>query len=177
MKTLKSITSALAIVGLAATGVLAGEDAAQLPGSAGFTKYGEVEGWTVYVDTERGSCLIERIDEAENIVQMGLTKDKKFGYLGVFSKGDTGVRKGSQEDIYLDIDGVLFKSQATGLKGNITEGYSGGYILANNPVFIDAIRTKYVMNVFPRQVAAFSVDLKGTYKAMDMARKCNQEQG
>lgn len=177
MTPFKTTAAALAIAGLTVTGAMAGEDGAVLPGNDGFTKYGAVDGWTVYVDNERGSCLIERIDAAENIVQMGLTRDRKFGYLGVFSKGDTGVRKGSQDDIYLDIDGVLFKSQVTSMKGNITDGYSGGYILANNPVFIDAIKTKYVMNVFPRQKAAFSVDLKGTYKAMDMARQCNQEQG
>lgn len=38
---------------------------------------------------------------------------------------------------------------------NITQIYCAGCIPANNPVFIDAIKTKYVMNVFPRQKAAF----------------------
>jgi len=161
---------------VAATMAFSGQDAVP-PGDDGFTKYGEVEGWTVYIDVERGSCLIERVDEAENIVQMGLTKDKNFGYLGVFTKADIGIKKGKKEKIYLDIDGTLFVSESTGMKGNISKGYSGGYVLANNPVFIDAIANKYTMIVFPRKQGAFTVDLAGTKKAMAEARKCNAEQG
>jgi len=171
----KAIAGGISIAAISATLAFAADPIA--PGDDGFTNYGEAEGWNVFVDNERGSCLIERIDGADNIVQMGLTKDHSFGYLGVFSKGDTGIKKGKKSEIFLDIDGVLFSSMSTGLKGNITEGYSGGYILANNPVFIDAVKTKYVMTVFPKQAAAFTVDLHGTYKAMDLARKCNAEQG
>lgn len=145
------------------------------PGNDGFNKFGEVGDWTVYVDNERKSCLIERVGDG-NVVQMGLTKDHSFGYLGVFSQGDTGVKAGSKEEIFIDIDGVIFSSEATGMKGNITKGYSGGYILANNPVFIDAIANKYKMTVFPENEGMFTVDLTGTKKAMEMARTCNTEQ-
>lgn len=146
------------------------------PGNDGFSRYGNVGDWTVYVDNERKSCLIERATDG-NVVQMGLTKDHDFGYLGVFSKGETGVKAGSKEEIFLDLDGVVFSSEATGMKGNITEGYSGGYILANNPVFVDAIANSYKMTVFPRKDGMFTVDLTGTKKAMEMARSCNLEQG
>jgi hypothetical protein len=150
--------------------------APQTRATRGFANYGAVEGWNVFVDNDKKPCLIERVDDAGNVVQMGLTADSKFGYLGVFSKGNTGVKKGAKEEIFLDIDGELFSSASTGMKGNITEGYSGGYILANNQVFIDAVKTKYIMTVFPKEDAMFTVDLHGTYKAMDMARKCNREQ-
>ena len=175
MFNVKTMISGLAVSLVSATLAMAADPVP--PGDDGFTKYGEAEGWNVFVDNEKKSCLIERVDEAGNVVQMGLTKDHNFGYVGVFSKGDTGVKRGEESEIFLDIDGVLFSSTATGMKGNITEGYSGGYILANNPVFIDAVAKKYVMTVFPGEQAAFTVDLKGTYKAMDMARKCNSEQG
>lgn len=174
MFNLRSILGGAAIAAVSATFAMA-ETAG--PGTAGFTKYDVVEGWNVFVDNEKKSCLIERTDAAGNVVQMGLTKDQQFGYVGVFSKGDTGIKKGKKSEIFLDIDGVLFSSEATGMKGNVTKGYSGGYILANNPVFIDALATKYVMTVFPKQDAVFTVDLHGTYKAMEMARKCNGEQG
>lgn len=173
----KTIAGGISIAAITATLAMAADSDAVLPGSGGFTKYGEVEGWTVYVDIERKSCLIEAVDAAENVVQMGLTRDHSFGYLGVFSKGDTGVKKGKKSDIFIDIDGELFKSESTGIKGNITKGYSGGYILANNPAFIDAVAKKYTMTVFPDRDGAFVVDLTGTLKAMEMARKCNAEQG
>jgi len=143
-----------------------------------FTKYGAVEGWNVFVDNEKGTCLIERVDGSGNIVQMGLTKaDHSIGYLGVFTKADLGIKKGKKEDIFVDIDGTLYSSTSTGLKGNITEGYQGGYIRANNPQFISDLAKKYTMTVFPETEGMFVVDLKGTYKAMEMGRKCNAEQG
>ena len=177
MLNFKTITGGISIAMISATMAMAADEAAVLPGSGGFTKYGEVEGWTVYVDVERKSCLIEAVDVAENVVQMGLTSDHNFGYLGVFSKGDTGVKKGKKSDIFIAIDGELFSSESTGIKGTVTKGYSGGYILANNPAFIDAVANKYEMIVFPNQKGAFVVDLTGTKKAMEMARKCNGEQG
>ncbi|WP_419739702.1 hypothetical protein [Ruegeria sp.] len=35
---------------------------------------------------------------------------------------------------------------------------------------------KQVMIVFPEKEFAFTVDLTGTYKAMEMARECNEKQ-
>ena len=147
------------------------------PGNDGFTKYGEVEGWNVFVDNEKKSCLIERVDEVGNVVQMGLTKDHDFGYLGVFTKADIGIKKGKKQKIYIDLGGNLYWSHATDMKGNITDGYQGGYILANNPEFINDLANKYTMIVFPKKDAAFVVDLTGTLKAMTEAKKCNAEQG
>ena len=168
MSNFKAIAGAFAFAAIAATGAAAET----------FTKYGAVEGWNVFVDNEKGTCLIERIDGAGNVVQMGLTKtDHSLGYLGVFTKADLGIKKGKKSDIFVDIDGTLYSSTSTGMKGNITEGYQGGYILANNPQFINDLAKKYTMTVFPDTTGTFVVDLKGTYKAMEMGRKCNAEQG
>jgi hypothetical protein len=164
---MKIIAGAALIAAVAATGAAA----------QAFVKYGDVEGWNVFVDNENRSCLIERVDDNGNVVQMGLTKDHSIGYVGVFTKADIGIKKGAQEEIYIDIDGALYSSTSTGMKGNITKGYSGGYIRSNNPQFIDDLARKYVMTVFPKTANAFRVYLKGTYKAMEMARKCNAEQG
>jgi len=164
----KAIAVGLLIAAVSASGAVAET----------FTKYGAVEGWNVFVDNEKGTCLIERIDESSNVVQMGLTKkDHGLGYLGVFTKADLGIKKGDKAEIFVDIDGTLYSSTSTSMKGNITEGYSGGYILANNPQFTSDLAKKYTMTVFPETMGAFTVDLKGTYKAMEMGRKCNAEQG
>lgn len=164
------------IAAVSATTAMANDHAVP-PGSDGFTKYGAVEGWNVFIDNERKTCLIERVDEADNVVQMGVTKNRKFGYVGVFTKADLGLKKGKKSKIYLDLDGNLYWSNATDMKGNITEGYQGAYILANNPDFISDVEKKYVMTVFPKTEAVFTVDLKGTYKAIEAARKCTNEQG
>lgn len=174
MKTFKSLAAAAVVLTISGTWAFA--DNAVLPGDGTFIKYGDVEGWTVYIDVERKSCLIERMDEQANVVQMGLTSDHKLGYLGVFSK-TADLSSGRKEKIIVDLDGAKYSSKATKMKKNITEGYTGGYILADNPQFIEDLAKKYTMTVFPKKEQSFVVDLAGTYKAMELARTCNSEQG
>ncbi len=141
-----------------------------------FTKYGEVEGWKVYVDQEKKSCLIEAIDAAENVVQMGLTKDRGVAYIGVFVKGETKVRKGEKEAVAVALGDNIYVGEATGMRGNITKGYSGGYVLTDNPQMVEDVAQQYEMIVFPQKEYAFVVDLTGTKKAIEMARACNAAQ-
>ncbi|MDK3074009.1 hypothetical protein QO034_12885 [Sedimentitalea sp. JM2-8] len=148
--------------------------AATWAGADTFEKYGETEGWKVFVDNEKMSCLIEKIDAAENVVQMGLTTDRSVAYVGVFTKGKTDLKAGDTEGVVIDIDGTLYVGEATEMRGNITKGYSGGYVLSDDPQFVEDIARKYVMTVFPEKEFAFAVNLEGTFKAIEMARKCNE---
>ncbi|WP_254429714.1 hypothetical protein [Ruegeria atlantica] len=141
-----------------------------------FLRYGEVEGWKVFVDEDKKSCLIEAVDDAENVVQMGLTEDRGVGYVGVFTKAKTDIKRGEKEAVAILLGDNIYVGEATGMKGNITKGYSGGYVLSDDPQFADDLAKQKVMVVFPEKEFAFTVDLTGTYKAMEMARKCNEEQ-
>ncbi|CUH48273.1 MULTISPECIES: hypothetical protein [Ruegeria] len=141
-----------------------------------FLRYGEVEGWKVFIDEDKKSCLIEAVDDAENVVQMGLTEDRGVGYVGVFTKAKTDIKRGEKEAVAVLLGDNIYVGEATGMKGNITKGYSGGYVLSDDPQFADDLAKQKVMVVFPEKEFAFTVDLTGTYKAMEMARKCNEEQ-
>ncbi len=141
-----------------------------------FERYGEVEGWKVFIDNEKKSCLIEAVDDSENVVQMGLTEDRSIGYVGVFTKAKTNIKRGEKEAVAILIGDNIYVGEATGMKGNITKGYSGGYVLSDDPQFADDLAKQKVMVVFPEKEFAFTVDLTGTYKAMEMARECNQKQ-
>jgi hypothetical protein len=141
-----------------------------------FLKYGEVEGWKVFIDQEKKSCLIEAVDEAENVVQMGLTKDRGYGYLGVFTKGETTIKAGETEAVAILIGENLYLGEAMGMRGNITKGYSGGYVVSDDPQFAEDLAQQYTMTVFPEKEYAFVVDLTGTKKAIEMARECNDKQ-
>ena len=141
-----------------------------------FLLYGEVDGWKVYVDQEKKSCLIEAVDGAENVVQMGLTKDRGVAYVGVFTKAETDIKKGDTEAVGIMLGDKLFVGEATGMRGNITKGYSGGYVLTDDPDFVDAVANEKVMAVFPKKSFGFNVDLTGTKKAIEMARECNAKQ-
>ncbi|MTH98594.1 hypothetical protein [Roseibium sp. RKSG952] len=168
LKTVTIVTAYFATTTFASSDVIPSENDT-------FTNWGEESGWTIFVDETRGSCLIERMDENQNVVQMGLTKDHEMGYLGVFTKNDIGL-KGKKEEIILSLDGNLYSAEAHKKTKHLAEGYTGGYILANNPQFVDDVMKKYDMTVFPEKEFAFTVNLDGTLKAIEAARKCNQEQ-
>lgn len=145
------------------------------PGDDGFTVYGEHQGWTILVDVERGSCLIQSTDKDGNVVQMGLTKNQKHAYIGVFTKAE--VDPPTRQKVEILVDGILFEGKAHGLKAHKLEGgYSGGYILVNNENMITAVQEGREMVVFPKKSFNFIIDLTGTKGAIDEARKCNLAQ-
>jgi hypothetical protein len=135
-------------------------------------RYGDdIEGWTVYANQTRGDCLIVHSDGPSS-VQMGVTANEDVGYLGVFTKVDIGLQNGNTSDIFVSIDGQLYKGVATSTSGELKGGYSGGYILTDDPKFKRAVAKRYKMTVFPETKGTFVVDLKGTYKAMAVGKKC-----
>jgi hypothetical protein len=134
-------------------------------------KYGEVENWTVYANQTRGDCLIVR-EYGPGSVQMGVTANREVGYLGVFTKVDIGLQNGTKSEVFVSIGKHVYGGVATSTHGELKGGYSGGYILTDSPDFKRDVAKKYEMIVFPETKGAFVVDLKGTYKAMAMGRKC-----
>ncbi|MFA3915871.1 hypothetical protein [Ruegeria hyattellae] len=140
-----------------------------------FEAYGTTEGWNVYVDTSKNSCFVEAVDESENVVQMGLTTDRGVGYVGAFTKAETDIKKDETKAVAILIGDDIYTGDATGMRGNITKGYSGGYVLSDDPKFFEDIAKQYTMTVFPEKKYAFVVNLKGTYKALEMAKECNQK--
>ncbi|MEO0765015.1 MAG: hypothetical protein AAFY75_03270 [Pseudomonadota bacterium] len=163
---MKPISLALAASVLAASGASADT----------FLKYGEVEGWKVFIDAEKKSCLIEAVDVAENVVQMGLTEDRSVGYVGIFTKAETNIKANEKTELAILIGENIYVGEATGMRGNITKGYSGGYVLSDSPQFAEDLAQQYEMIVFPEQDFSFIVDLSGTKKAMEMAGECNEKQ-
>ncbi|TBD26829.1 hypothetical protein [Rhizobium ruizarguesonis] len=149
------------------------QDQSPLPKASDvLVRYGDdVEGWTVYANRTRGDCLIVRSD-GPNSVQMGVTANQEVGYLGVFTKADIGLQNRNQSQIFVSIAGHLYSGVATSTSGELKGGYSGGYILTDDPNFKRDVAKQYEMIVFPETKGTFVVDLKGTYKAMAMGRKC-----
>ena len=95
-------------LGMIASGALVLAFAANGAVAETFMKYGEVEGWKVFADTEKGSCLIEKIDEVGNVVQMGLTEDRGVGYVGVFTLAETGIKKDDKAAVAIAIGENLY---------------------------------------------------------------------
>lgn len=172
--TFKTLFAATAIMTLPAAAALASDDFLPSVDDV-FTKWGEAEGWTVYVDVSRGSCLIERVDENANVVQMGLNKAQDFAYLGVFTKADINLR-GDKEKVTIALDDKIYEGNARKKSKHLADDYKGGYILIDNPDFVTDVQKRYNMVVFPKREGAFSVSLEGTLKAIEAARECQSQQ-
>ncbi|MBA8840936.1 hypothetical protein [Ochrobactrum sp. RH2CCR150] len=174
MRNFSTLIAATALAFSWATAICAQEN--PLPkASDTLVKYGEdVKGWTIYANKTRGDCLIVSTF-GPGAVQMGVAADKSVGYLGVFTKLDIGVQNGNKR-IFVALDNHLYEGVVTTTAGQLKGGYSGGYILTDDPTFKRDVAKKYTMTVFPETQGAFVVDLEGTFKAMAAGRKCLSEQ-
>src|SRR6056297_1476926 len=76
-----------AVITLAAAPVLAADKNVLPRSSDEIAKYRNVGEWTVHENRTRGTCFISRADDSGNLVQMGLTKNTEYGYIGIFKKG------------------------------------------------------------------------------------------
>lgn len=166
--------AAIAATTVSVTAVLADTDS-PIPSSAdAFAVYKEMELWTIYADGDTKTCLAERVDDAGNVFQMGLTKDHQYGYVGVFTLADVKI-KDSQE-IEVIVDGKVFVGKSYGIKSSKLRGdYAGGYALTDSPEFVDAVANGQVLVAFPEKEGLFVVDLTGTKAAIEATRACNKE--
>jgi hypothetical protein len=141
-----------------------------------FEVYGKVEGWTIYINHTKKTCLIESRDEFDNAVQMGVSSDRKVAYIGVFTKAKLDPANGDESPIAILLGDKIYVGKVTDMSGKLTQDYSGGYVQTDDPEIVDAIAKQYTMTVFPKKVYAFTVNLKGTFKAIESARECLAKQ-
>ncbi len=169
----RPLFAALAI--LTAGAAQASDDISVLPSADSlFQKWGEESGWTIYADRSRNSCLIERVDARGNVVQMGLTEISAIGYLGVFTKADIEIKAG-EDPVIVAFDDAVYTGIATKKTKHLPDGYKGGYILTDDPGFVDLVQRKYEMVLFPGETYAIIIGLDGSLKAIDAARDCFTE--
>jgi hypothetical protein len=172
---MKVTTLTLAATFAALTGFASADtDVLPAPGTT-FTPYGSVEGWNIFVNDARKTCMIEKVDAEETVVQMGLTADRGFGYLGVFTKRDIGLDEGD-EPVAVLIGENVYMGSARRITGGLRDGYTGGYIISDDPQFVEDVQQQYSMMVLPETDFAFVVNLAGTKKAIEAARACNAAQ-
>ncbi|WP_425091533.1 hypothetical protein [Tropicimonas sp. S265A] len=172
--TFKTLLAALFITGTAS---VASANTDVLPSeSTTFTPYGSVEGWSIFVNEDRKTCMIESVDANENVVQMGLTADRGVGYLGVFTKADIGLTSG-EDPVAVLIGENLYVGTARTLTTSLRDGYTGGYVVTDDPQFVTDIMQQYTAVVLPNSEFSFAISLDGTMKAIEAARECTAAQG
>ncbi len=135
-------------------------------------KYRNAGDWSIYRNMTRGSCFMTRTDDYGGAVQMGLTKDGNYGYVGVFVKG-AEVEEGVKDIAIVVNDNIYVgeSSSATHIEGD----YQGGYILSNNKQLRLDLEKADEMIAFPDAPYMVTVDLKGSRNAIFEVRKCTEE--
>jgi hypothetical protein len=174
----KTLRKQLVVIAGLAGLVIAGAAAAKdpIPGSGdNFVIYKDLGEWTVYTDADRESCLIERVDDAGNVMQMGLDKQHKHAYVGIFTLADIDIK--NRQKVEILVDDALFEGKVHGIKSKKLKGdYSGGYVVLKDANMVTAIAEGQTMVAFPEKTGGlFVIDLTGTKNAIDEARKCNLE--
>ncbi|MFT7592696.1 MAG: hypothetical protein ACI8R4_000003 [Paracoccaceae bacterium] len=137
---------------------------------------GFVAGWNVMVDPQMGNgCLIQNIFEDLSVVRIGYDAENNRGYFVVFNMAWGQIEKGKTYDITFDLDGQSFDAKAIGFYlGKVP----GAGVFFDDRSFVEAIAKRQVMTVFGQAGAkVMAIDLKGSGKAIEYARKCQAASG
>ncbi|MDU9003131.1 hypothetical protein [Sedimentitalea todarodis] len=137
---------------------------------------GFVSGWNVMVDPSFGNgCLIQTVTQDLSVVRIGYDVTGNRGYFVVFHKAWGDIEKGKTYDVTFDLDGQIYDAVATGF---VQDRVPGAGVFFTDREFIHSIAQKKVMTVYNQAgEKVIAIDLKGSAKALDYARKCQAEQG
>ena len=172
---MKKISQALTVVmTLTAAPVLAADEDVLPLNTDEIAKHRNVGKWTVHENRTRGTCFISRSDDAGNLVQMGLTKNTEYGYIGIFKKGADVTEEDEMVEVFINEN--LYVGSARKLVHGASGDYKGGYIMANDKqVRLDLERAREMV-VFPESPYTVTVDLTGGVRnAIYEARECTRK--
>ncbi len=179
MKLIKSAAIFGVSVLLATAAIADGDsdDPIRAPGGKGFTKWGVAADWLVFVDKERHTCLIEKFDIDGNAVQIGLGRDGKRAYLGVFTKLPESLRgKGDQQTVKVDVDGKVYTGRIKRAHRKQFAEYSGTYVPAKDMDLAAMTQKATQTMTFPEGVVEVNFDMTGAVEAVAAAKLCQAEQ-
>ncbi len=164
-----------------------------------FSLHSTVGNWRILADHTKMSCLAESVDANGNVVQMGLSDNREFGYLGVFTKmtleqlgfnlpaeadskamgKPTDPTKGESpvewpQELTILVNGHTYSGAMNSTQAELSDGYHGGFILANNPDFAKDVAMGQTMVAFTNVGNGVAIDLTGTHDAMEAAKACTE---
>lgn len=135
---------------------------------------GMVHGWNLMVDPQFGDgCLIQTVYQDLSVVRLGYDMIGGRGYLTIFNQAWGDIENGKEYPVTFDMDGEKFDAVATGIKDGKV---SAAILFFDDRNFVNAIAQRKVMTVFGQDgQEVMAIDLKGTSKAIEYARQCQNE--
>ncbi|CAN0589083.1 unnamed protein product, partial [Ectocarpus sp. 12 AP-2014] len=131
--------------------------------------------WYVFTDTSRGTCMTEKIDEAGNVVQIGLTKDNEHAYLAVYALIPEELRE-EREEITIAVGDMQHTGTISRWTRKNADAYSGGYLLSDSFDFAAKASEVTEIIAFPDEEIQMTISLDGSAKAIEMAKECTAAQ-
>lgn len=137
---------------------------------------GMVHGWNLMVDPAFGNgCLIQTVYQDLSVVRLGFDATEKRGYFAVFNRNWGEIEPGQTYNIRFALDGQNFDAFATGFRH---EKIPAAVVFFTDPGFVHAIAQHRDMTVYGQTgQEVMAIDLAGTSKALEYARKCQDEMG
>nr|WP_321249490.1 hypothetical protein [uncultured Ruegeria sp.] len=135
---------------------------------------GFVEGWNIMMDPALGNgCLIQTIYQDLSVVRLGYDALGDRGYFTVYNKAWGDIEPGKNYPIRFDLDGKSFDATAIGFR---QDRVPGGTVFFTDRSFVNAIAQNRTMTVYnPAGERVMAIDLKGTAKALEYARDCQNK--
>lgn len=162
---LKSIARMVAVGVVCATPVMAQE----------LEQWGASEYWDVMVDPTLGNgCLIQSQFTDGSVVRIGFDRNEGMGYVTAFNDAWGDIEEGVMYPVLFDLDGQEYEADA---KGIYLEDVPGADIMFDEEDFLFDIAQKQTMTLYTEVGQVMSIDLTGSYQALEAAIECQEEQG
>ncbi|NOC47580.1 MULTISPECIES: hypothetical protein [unclassified Ruegeria] len=135
---------------------------------------GFVDGWNIMMDPALGNgCLIQTVYQDLSVVRLGYDALGNRGYFAVFNKAWGDIKQGESYPIRFDLDGKSYDATAIGFN---ERDVPGATVFFTDRSFVNAIAQNKTMTVYnPAGEVVMAIDLKGTAKALDYARDCQNK--
>ncbi|WP_037315047.1 hypothetical protein [Ruegeria halocynthiae] len=135
---------------------------------------GFVEGWNIMMDPALGNgCLIQTVYQDLSVVRIGYDALDNRGYFAVYNKAWGQIEQGKSYPIRFELDGKSFDATAIGFN---QRDVPGATVFFTDRSFVTAIAQNKTMTVYnPAGEVVMAIDLKGTAKALDYARDCQNK--
>lgn len=135
---------------------------------------GFVEGWNIMMDPALGNgCLIQTVYQDLSVVRLGYDALGNRGYFAVYNKAWGDIKQGESYPIRFELDGKSFDATAIGFNERKVPGATVFFTDRN---FVTAIAQNKTMTVYNTAgEVVMAIDLKGTAKALDYARDCQNK--
>jgi len=136
--------------------------------------WGQSGDWSILVDPNVGNgCLIQKDFDEGFRMRLGYVPDRQGGFFALLSEEWGHVEPGNTGVIRFISDQDKFAGEAEGIEDGTMRG---GWAFFNNPEFTEELTRRQFITVLGPRGGELTIDLTGSARAIQEARRCQTEQ-